>query len=81
MNNTTNPFEYEAANNLPPQKIASYFIDDYNYSRFINSTRNVVLVGDRGCGKTMALMFNSLAASCCTIPVNSRTPGFVFDCY
>lgn len=61
MNNTTNPFEYEAANNLPPQKIASYFIDDYNYSRFINSTRNVVLVGDRGCGKTMALMFNSLA--------------------
>ena len=20
-------------------------------------------------------------ASCCTIPVNSRTPGFVFDCY
>ena len=56
-----NPFEYEAANNLSPQKIASYFIDDFNYSRFINSPRNVVLVGDRGSGKTMALMFNSLA--------------------
>ena len=60
MNNIRNPFDYEAANNLPPEKIATYFIDDYNYSRFINSTRNVVLVGDRGCGKTMALMFNSL---------------------
>ena len=56
-----NPFEYEAANNLPTEKIASYFIDDFNYSRFINSPRNVVLVGDRGSGKTMALMFNSIA--------------------
>jgi hypothetical protein len=55
-----NPFEYEAANNLPSDKIATYFIDDFNYSRFINSTRNVVMVGDRGCGKTMALIFNSL---------------------
>lgn len=61
MSESKNPFEYEAANNLPVNKIATYFIDDFNYSRFINSTRNVVIVGDRGSGKTMALMFNSLA--------------------
>jgi predicted ATP-binding protein involved in virulence len=61
MSELGNPFEYEAANNLPTDKIATYFIDDFNYSRFINSTRNVVIVGDRGSGKTMALMFNSLA--------------------
>ena len=60
MKNIRNPFEYEAATNLTPEKISTYFIDDFNYSRFINSKRNVVLVGDRGCGKTMALMFNSL---------------------
>lgn len=60
MNEPRNPFEYEAANNLPADKIATYFIDDFNYSRFINSTRNVIIVGDRGSGKTMALMFNSL---------------------
>lgn len=61
MSESDNPFEYEAANNLAVDKIATYFIDDFNYSRFINSTRNVVIVGDRGSGKTMALMFNSLA--------------------
>lgn len=60
MSTLNNPFEYEAANNLPVSKIATYFIDDFNYSRFIDSTRNVVIVGDRGSGKTMALMYNSL---------------------
>lgn len=61
MTEVQNPFEYEAATKLSVDKIASYYIDDFNYSRFINSTRNVVLVGDRGSGKTMALKFNSLA--------------------
>jgi len=53
-----NPFEYEAANNLTDELIAEYFIDDFNYSRFIQSRRNVFLVGERGSGKTMALLFN-----------------------
>ena len=54
-----NPFEYEAASNLSPDMVADYFIDDFNYSRFIQSRRNVFLVGERGSGKTMALLFNS----------------------
>ena len=38
--------------------IVDYYIDDFNYSRFIQSKRNVFLVGERGSGKTMALLFN-----------------------
>ena len=55
----TNPFEYEAANNLSDQMVADYFVDDFNYSRFLRSRRNIVLVGERGSGKTMALLYNS----------------------
>ena len=53
-----NPFEFEAANNLTDEMIADYYIDDFNYSRFIQSRRNVFLVGERGSGKTMALLYN-----------------------
>ena len=53
-----NPFEYDAASNLTDEMIADYYIDDFNYSRFIQSKRNIFLVGDRGSGKTMALLFN-----------------------
>ena len=53
-----NPFEYEAANNLTDEMIANYYIDDFNYSRFIQSKRNIFLVGERGSGKTMALLYN-----------------------
>ena len=56
--NNNNPFEYEAANNLTDEMIADYYIDEFNYSRFIQSKRNVFLVGERGSGKTMALLYN-----------------------
>jgi len=56
-----NPFEYDAANNLAPELIAEYYIEDHNYSRFLQSKRNVFLVGERGSGKTMTLLYNSLA--------------------
>lgn len=59
MNPETNPFKYEAANNLTDEMIADYYIDDFNYSRFIQSKRNIFLLGERGSGKTMALLFNS----------------------
>lgn len=54
-----NPFEYERANKLSPEKIIDFYIEDYSYSRFIQSRRNVFLVGERGTGKTMTLLYNS----------------------
>ena len=54
-----NPFVFEAANNLSDEMILDYYIDDHNYSRFLQSSRNIFLVGERGSGKTMALLFNS----------------------
>lgn len=54
-----NPFEYDAANNLTTQMVADYYIEDFNYGRFIQTRRNVFLVGERGCGKTMTLLYNA----------------------
>ena len=59
MKEMTNPFEYEAANNLSEEDIINYYIEDYNYSRFIRSTKNIFLIGERGSGKTMTLLYNS----------------------
>jgi hypothetical protein len=54
-----NPFEYLGANDLPESMILDYYIEDFNYSRFIQSKRNILLVGERGCGKSMTLLYNS----------------------
>jgi len=59
MSEIRNPFEYDQATNLSSQDIIDYYIPDHNYSRFIESTRNVFLVGERGSGKTMTLMYHS----------------------
>ncbi|GGG03412.1 ORC-CDC6 family AAA ATPase [Pontibacter amylolyticus] len=59
MKKNKNPFEYEGSNNLSDEEILDFYIEDFNYSRFIQSTRNVFLVGERGTGKTMALLYNS----------------------
>ena len=59
MNDINNPFEYVAANDLPDGTILDYYIEDFNYSRFIQSKRNILLVGERGCGKSMTLLYNS----------------------
>lgn len=55
-----NPFEYDAAPNLDPELLVEWFIEDHNFSRFIQSTRNVLINGERGSGKSMALIYNSL---------------------
>jgi intein/homing endonuclease len=55
-----NPFEFDGAPNLSPQQIRDWFIDDYSYARFIQSTRNVLLLGQRGSGKSMTIMYFSL---------------------
>lgn len=60
MKNNNNPFAYEGANKLPHTQLLQYYIEDFNYSRFIHSKRNIFLVGERGTGKTMALLYNSL---------------------
>ncbi len=56
----TNPFAYEAANKLSTSQINRYYIDQFNYSRFVNSKRNIFLLGERGSGKSMILMYYSI---------------------
>jgi hypothetical protein len=56
----SNPFEYDAAPNLDPKTLVEWFIEDHNFSRFIQSTRNVLINGERGSGKSMALIYNSV---------------------
>lgn len=58
--NAANPFEFDGAPNLTSKQIREWFIDDYSYARFINSTRNILLLGQRGSGKSMTLMYFSL---------------------
>lgn len=60
VDNDFNPFIYEAANYLSPDEIIDYYIEDFNYSRFLQSPRNIFLIGERGTGKTMTLRYNSL---------------------
>jgi hypothetical protein len=59
---TRNPFEFSAANDLDVDQILDYYIEDFNYSRFIQSKRNIFLLGERGSGKTMTLLYNSFDA-------------------
>lgn len=55
-----NPFEYDAAPNLEPKLLVDWFIEEHNHSRFLQSTRNVIVNGQRGSGKSMALIYNSI---------------------
>jgi hypothetical protein len=55
-----NPFIYDAASTLDDDQVIDFYIDDHNWSRLIQSKRNVFLVGERGSGKSMTLIYNSL---------------------
>ena len=44
MNVQHNPFEFEAANNLSSEDIIDYYIEDFNFSRFIQSTKRGKLI-------------------------------------
>ncbi len=70
-----NPFQYEAANNLKDEMIVDYYIDEFNCSRFIQSKRNVFLVGERGSGKTMALLFNRWRVQKLVAEKNGEAPS------
>lgn len=57
---STNPFSCDAATNLKPKEISAIYSEDFNYSRFICSKKNIFLIGDRGTGKSMTLRYNSI---------------------
>ncbi|MDO8810527.1 MAG: hypothetical protein Q7J38_00660 [Gallionella sp.] len=56
----SNPFEYDAALNLPPEMLIDWYIEDHNFARVLRTTRNVLINGHRGSGKSMMLIYNSL---------------------
>ena len=74
MDKIRNPFEYDAAPNLSPELLVEWFIEDHNFSRFIQSTRNVLINGERGSGKSMALIYNSIRYQ--KIRQETRKEGF-----
>ncbi|MBA3666806.1 MAG: hypothetical protein H0W65_03680 [Sphingomonas sp.] len=69
-----NPFEYEAASSLDPDRISEWFIDDHNYARFIKSRRNVILDGDRGSGKSMILVYHAIENEMARASARSQEP-------
>jgi len=64
MENYINPFKSERASALSDKEVLDFYIEDITYARFIRSKRNIFLVGERGCGKTMALRYNSFGVLC-----------------
>jgi hypothetical protein len=60
MTTTMNPFVSAGAKELDEEQIIDYYIDDHNYSRIISSKQNIFLVGERGSGKSMTLLYNAL---------------------
>ena len=65
METHPNPFQFWAANDFSPERVLDYYIEDYNYSRFIHSKRNIFIRGERGSGKTMTLLYHTLATQRC----------------
>lgn len=61
MKKASNPFVFGAANDFSPDEVLEFYIEDFNYSRFLNSTRNIFILGERGSGKTMTLLYHKLA--------------------
>jgi hypothetical protein len=75
-----NPFEYEAANKLSFDKVLDFYIEDFNYSRFVCSRRNVFLAGERGTGKTMTLLYNSLPVQLLKAETKGHKPSLAVIC-
>ena len=85
MQKVVNPFQFGAANDFSPGKVLEYYIEDFNYSRFIHSKRNVVILGERGSGKTMTLLYHSLATQRCKadrggVPCSLEYIGIYIPC-
>lgn len=76
-----NPFEYDAAPNLDPKRLLDWYIEDHNYSRFMNARRNVIINGERGSGKSMTLIYHSLSYASQRKYANDTETGPVFGIY
>ena len=72
MQQNANPFQFGAANDFSADKVLEYYIEDFNYSRFIHSPRNVFILGERGSGKTMTLLYHALATQRRKAELDSR---------
>jgi hypothetical protein len=75
MPQSRNPFEYDGAINLSKEEVLAYYIEDFNFSRFLRSKRNIFLLGERGSGKTMALLYNSLGIQLIKEPGSTEPPA------
>lgn len=74
----TNPFSYEAATNLDIDNVLSWYIPDHNQGPLINSSKNLFLFGERGCGKSMTLRYFSLEAEISRAAKSGTTPDLSF---
>lgn len=54
-----NPFVFDRPNNVNIDDFIHFYIKDNIYTRFLESTRNVLLIGVRGSGKTSTLRYYS----------------------
>jgi hypothetical protein len=54
-----NPFVFDRPNNISIEDFIHFYIKDNIYTRFLESTRNILLIGVRGSGKTSTLRYYS----------------------
>lgn len=54
-----NPFFYQSASDLKTDQVIQYYAEGGNIARALSSRSNCYLVGERGAGKSMALMYHS----------------------
>lgn len=54
-----NPFVFDRPNNISIEDFIQFYIKENIYTRFLESTRNIVLIGVRGSGKTSTLRYYS----------------------
>lgn len=54
-----NPFVFDRPNNISVEDFIHFYIKDNIYTRFLESTRNILLIGVRGSGKTSTLRYYS----------------------
>ena len=54
-----NPFVFDRPNNVSVDEFIQFYIKENIYTRFLESTRNILLIGVRGCGKTSTLRYYS----------------------